>query len=458
MNTLARDSNETIRGGNQHVYEMLSELGKNLYFPKGILTQTAEAQQKAHRYDATIGIAIENGHPMYLPSVMEPVSGLEPGDVLPYAKAGGTPELRAKWREEIHEKNPSLHDKHMSLPVVTSGITHGISLVGDLFVDESDIVVMPDKAWGNYGLTFNVCRGAEIVRHRLFSETGGFDIASFQKTLLDSSLRGKVIVLLNFPNNPTGYSVTEEEAVGICKAMKTIADNGCNVVAICDDAYFGLFYEHDTFKESLFGLLANSHERILAIKLDGATKENFAWGLRVGFMTFSTVCEGSGLYDALEKKVAGAIRANISNCSRLSQTIILKALTSETYSQESGEKRAILSRRAAKVKEVLADDRYTAVWTPYPFNSGYFMCLKLKEIKAEDYRLRLLDEYGIGVIAIGDHDIRVAFSCVEEEDISELFDLMFRCAQEMLNRRDREGQFSNQSNRGKAEQQETAAH
>jgi len=60
------------------------------------------------------------------------------------------------------------------------------------------------------------------------------------------------------------------------------------------------------------------------------------------------------------------------------------------------------------------------------------MCLRLKDINAEQFRLRLLDKYGIGVIATDDRDIRIAFSCIEEDDIPELFDLMFRCAQEML--------------------------
>ena len=39
--------------------------------------------------------------------------------------------------------------------------------------------------------------------------------------------------------------------------------------------------------ESLFGKFANLHPRILWIKLDGATKEEFVWGFRTGFITFA---------------------------------------------------------------------------------------------------------------------------------------------------------------------------
>jgi len=37
-----------------------------------------------------------------------------------------------------------------------------------------------------------------------------------------------------------------------------------------------------------------------------------------------------------------------------------------------------------------------------------------------------LDRYGVGVISLGETDIRVAFSCVEVEDIHELFEIIYQ--------------------------------
>ena len=82
MNPLAAELNEIIKNENNHVYEMLSEVGKNLFFPKGILTQSAEAKEKAYRFNATIGMATERGRTMYLPSVMSLLNGLEPEEAL----------------------------------------------------------------------------------------------------------------------------------------------------------------------------------------------------------------------------------------------------------------------------------------------------------------------------------------------------------------------------------------
>ena len=115
----------------------------------------------------------------------------------------------------------------------------------------------------------------------------------------------------------------------------------------------------------------------------------------------------------------------------MSQSILLKAMSDDDYARQRQEKFDVLKSRAAKVKEVLAQERFSSVWTPYPFNSGYFMCVELKGIDAETFRLRLLEDHGIGVIAIGQRDVRVAFSCIEESDIPELFELMFQCAKQL---------------------------
>jgi aspartate/methionine/tyrosine aminotransferase len=431
MNELAEELNQTIQKNAPNVFEMLSSLGKELYFPKGILSQTAEAKQKAYRYNATIGIAKEENEAMHLASIMKQFTSHLPDEILPYAPTTGIPELRHKWQEEMLIKNPTLKGKNTSRPIVTSGITHGLSLAADLFVNRDDVVLLPDQAWGNYNMIFGVRHGANIVRYKFFSENNGFNIVDFHQTIFEHASSGKLIVILNFPNNPTGYSVTRQEVTGICDALLKVAEKGCNVVAVCDDAYFGLFYEDNVCEESVFAYLSDLHNRILAIKLDGATKEQYVWGFRIGFITFATALGSVEVYDALEKKTGGAVRGNISNCPHHSQTIVLKAMQDKGYVAEKQQKFAIMKTRATKVKEILKQERFSSAWTPYPFNSGYFMCLKLNKIKAEQFRQQLLEKYGIGVIATGESDIRVAFSCVEESDIPTLFDLMFRCAKEM---------------------------
>jgi aspartate/methionine/tyrosine aminotransferase len=375
-------------------------------------------------------MATEAGAPMHLPCLARQFATLSPEDALPYAPSFGLPALRRRWREHIIEANPSLAGADISLPLVTSGVTHGLSLAADLFVDDGDTVLVADQLWGNYNMVFKVRRGARMAKFPFFSAAGGLDTAGFAEAVEKASAHGKLIVLLNFPNNPTGYAPTEPEAAALCDALIAAAERGCRVVALCDDAYFGLFYEPEVMRESVFARLAGKHPRLLPVKLDGATKEDFAWGLRVAFLTFAAA-GGSRVHDALEKKAAGCIRGTVSNCSRPSQSAVLHAMNDPAYAAEKQATFEVLRKRAVRVKDVLADPRYASAWTPYPFNSGYFMCLRLHALDAEAYRLCLLDSHGIGVIATSPTDIRVAFSCIEEGDIADLFERMYDCAEEM---------------------------
>ncbi len=54
------------------------------------------------------------------------------------------------------------------------------------------------------------------------------------------------------------------------------------------------------------------------------------------------------------------------------------------------------------------------------------MCMKINGVNATELSAHLLEKYGVGTIAVNDTDLRVAFSCIEEENISELFSLIFQ--------------------------------
>jgi aspartate/methionine/tyrosine aminotransferase len=424
---LAAEINSILEKEAPPVLDMLSALGRRLYFPKGIVSQGAEAKSKANRFNATIGIATEGKVPMHLPSIRE-LFLMDPADVFDYAPVAGKPKLREAWRDKLLRENPRMRDKAFGLPIVTSALTHGLALVAELFVDPGDPVILPDQYWENYGLTFEVRHQGVIETYPLF-EGGRYHHEGLHAKLEEAAKhRAKAVVILNFPNNPTGFTASPADAEAIRAAILAAAERGLRQVVVCDDAYFGLFYEEDCLKESIFGYLAGLHPNVLAVKLDGATKEAFAWGFRVGFLSYGAAGRGDlqAVHAALEKKTMGAIRGGISNAPHTTQSAVLKALQSDRFEAERREKREILRERARRTREVLSRPEYAEAWTPYPFNSGYFMCVRIHEVDAEKLRLHLLDRYGVGVIASGGPDIRVAFSCLERDQIAEVFETLYR--------------------------------
>jgi aspartate/methionine/tyrosine aminotransferase len=435
LNPLAAQLNEELEVAAPEILEMLSAFGRRAYFPKGILSQSAEAREKGHRFNATIGIATEGDGPMFLPSIQEHIVGLDPKDVFTYAPPAGRPGLRQRWREKLLAENPALDGKVFGQPITTNAITHGLSLVGDLFVDPGDLLLLPDKLWGNYRLRFEVQLGAIIATFPFYAGSG-FNVDGFEKALAENSNgRDKIVVLLNFPNNPTGYMPTPKEGNAIAEALVAQAEKGTKVIAITDDAYFGLFYHlgGNSMTESLFGLITNRHRNLLAVKLDGATKELFVWGLRCGFLTFGPgdAAGAEKACEVLDAKARGAIRATISNVPQLSQTLVERALGSATIDSERKQKCEILAARASKVFEVANAPRFAESWEVYPFNSGYFMLVRVIGVDAEKLRVHLLDHYGTGLIATSPTDLRIAFSCLEVEDVEPLFETVHEAIQKL---------------------------
>ncbi len=427
MNPQAEELNKVIRENNPVIYDMLSERGKNIFFPKkGILGQTADA--KGTRINATIGAAVEdNGSPMRLESIEKHVN-LDPALVFPYAPSFGRPDIRARWKSMIYEKNPSIGDQALSMPVVTNALTHGVSMAGYLFVNEGEKVIVPDLFWGNYNLILTHAYGAELQKYKLFNGNQ-LDMDAFKASLEEGGI-GKKTLILNFPNNPTGYSPTIDEAKAIARIIKESAEKGNKLVVFCDDAYFGLVYEEGVEPESIFSLLCNLHENVLAVKIDGPTKEDYVWGFRVGFITYGIKGGDAALYTALEAKTAGAVRGNISNAANISQSLLLAAFEDSSYKAQKEAKFNILNERYHAVKEVLKGNKYNEYFTALPYNSGYFMCVQLANgLDGETVRKILIEKYSIGIINLN-NVIRVAFSAVAAADVKELFDGIYNACKD----------------------------
>ena len=428
LNKLAQELNEILDG--TVAKTLFSDIGNRMYFPKGIIAQGAEAKKLAKTANGTIGMTVINGTPSILPSMHKYAPSLTSRELVAYAPTAGLPELREIWKTKQLEKNPLLKNKKTSLPAVVPGLTAGLSLIMDLFVDKDKPLLAPNPSWDNYPLIAETRRGAEVHTFPMFAD-GKLNLAGLENAVKSEAEKyGSVRLLLNFPQNPSGYSPTSNEVAEICRIIKNAAENGAKLLVISDDAYFGLSYEDDIESQSLFAHIADIHENVLAVKADGPTKEDFAWGFRCGFLTFA--CKGftDEQYDALLKKLMGAIRSSISCSSTPSQSIILKALAEPSIEQEKLELFNTLKARYKAVRK-FTDGRKSSVLEALPFNSGYFMSFSMHGIDAEELRSRLLNESGIGTISIDSQTLRVAFSSIDEDKSEAVDEKIYTTAEEL---------------------------
>jgi len=260
-------------------------------------------------------------------------------------------------------------------------------------------------------------------------------VEGFTRCLAEQSAGGKVVVLLNFPNNPTGYMPAPAEGEAVASALARQAERGTKIVAVCDDAYFGFFYHLGgrSMTESLFGLLLNRHPNLFSVKLDAVTKELYGWGLRCGFLSLGPgrADTAAEVLDVLGAKVKGLIRSGISNASRLSQSLVEKALASEGLAAELEARLSVLRARAEKAHALATSERYRGSWEVHPFNSGYFMLIRVKGVEAVALRRALAREHHVAVISTSSTDLRLSISSVELDQIQPLLDTIHQAIQKL---------------------------
>ena len=405
-----------------------SKLGENIILPQDVLIQSKETAAIPGAINATIGIATSNKKAMALPSINKVITEINNSEYLPYSPTPGLPKMRELWKEKILADNPSINKDFLSLPMVTTGITQGIDIAANLFSESGDALLLPNLFWQNYAQIYTIKLVNKIYKYNQFDENNEFSISNFKETLY-SIKEDKISLILNFPNNPTGYTPSDIELNSLVDVISTYAKENKNkqLIIVSDDAYFGLFFEknHKTPTLSATYKLAEN-ENCLIVKLDGITKEFYSWGLRVGFITYYT--KNDELRKILLEKTQGYLRSTTSSPSNLSQQIAVRLLDNKQSLEEKEINDKIIEERYNELKQAISTEQLDQLVRVLPFNSGYFFTIKLpSNINAHEFRLKFLNEYKYGVYSMDDEHIRIAFSCLDKELIPELINKFKQC-------------------------------
>ncbi|MBY8992894.1 MAG: aminotransferase class I/II-fold pyridoxal phosphate-dependent enzyme, partial [Candidatus Lokiarchaeota archaeon] len=285
---------------------------------------------------------IEGGSEDWVPCYLNEIrnyTNVNIKQVVPYAPIGGLPDIREIWKKWIIKKSEAIEkdklarlEKYITTPIITSGVTNGIYLTCALFLNPREYIISPNKRWGNYDNIIEKHIGAEIKSFDFFKDNK-INLQSLKETIEDVANRqDKVIIILNFPNNPTGYNPTYQEARDLIKLLKdTYYLIRKPMVIIVDDAYEYYVYTDKHIKNSLFFELHQLDEDIIPIKLDGITKELLMYGGRIGFVTIGLKpnwVKNDEEMDILKRevnnKLEGMNRSTISNCNHFYQAITQK--------------------------------------------------------------------------------------------------------------------------------------
>ena len=431
------------------LYNALSERGKRIFLPQGIFYWSGRAKKEAD-INGTLGSAfgyekdfIEGGSSEWVPLYLEEIKNytkLSVNEVVPYSQVSGLEDLKLVWKKWLIKKSGYIEDSdliklvklehHTTTPVVTAGLTNGIFFCCTLFLNPGEYIISPNKRWGNYDNIVEKLIGAKIKSFDFFTEDK-FNIQGLKNAIYEiSKNQEKVILILGFPNNPTGYVPNDEELKEIINTLRHLQrDISKPIIVIVDDAYEPYIYSDKVINRSIFYALHELEEDVIPIKLDGITKEMLLYGGRIGFITIGLKPhwvkdeeELTVLKSELDNKLSGLVRTTISNSNHFYQALVIKLFKDvgmEEIIQKRDKIKSLLKDRYDKINEELRKIDNSNISVD-PNAGGFFVFVNLNpnKISANQFADHLLKKYKVGVIPIEKHNdningIRIAYCSID---------------------------------------------
>jgi len=210
-----------------------------------------------------------------------------------YSPVGGMPELREKIAKYYNEQ--FLGNYNAQNVLVTVGSTEGLASVLKTILAKDDEVIIPTPAYVGYEPLITISE----AKTKFFVLT---------KEILEKNISDKTkLIILTYPNNPSGITLAEEEMVKIVKFLKEK-----NIYLISDEIYAAITFE----KFNSFAKFSDELKEQLII-INGFSKSHSMTGYRLGYIIAD---------EKLQNQVKKVSQYNVTSASTLSQYGAIAAL------------------------------------------------------------------------------------------------------------------------------------
>lgn len=195
------------------------------------------------------------------------VESLEKGKTY-YTSNSGTLELRTEIAAYMNRRFGLTYDPKDEI-IVTVGGSEAIDIATRAIVNPGDEVIVPQPSFVCYGPIAALAGGVPV-----FLETKEQDCFKLTPDALRAAITPKTkLLVLPFPNNPTGAIMTAEDLEGIAEVLR-----GTDIMVLSDEIYSELTYGRDHVSiASLDGM----RERTVVV--NGFSKTYAMTGWRMGY-------------------------------------------------------------------------------------------------------------------------------------------------------------------------------
>jgi aspartate/methionine/tyrosine aminotransferase len=301
------------------------------HMPEGIRqTVSSEPTIPAIAAQAKV-IAAQN--PDFIRSDQGQVVGILPDNEVYYGPSSGLEELRELvgrfWTYAYRLKNkPGISPQGLDKKnvAIVSGATEGLSIVMHLLAFQQNVGLMP-LYWSNYrGIILNA--GGNPVVIKFFNEDYKVNFKNVERIIKKNKISS---LLINFPNNPSGDVLTDEELHQLADLARRL-----NLIIISDEVYNFIRYKGEPQS-----MLSFAPERTVVIS--SASKEYLIPGARVGYV----IAAEETLTNSWMPKM---IRSFSSSPNVLGQRILLDILKDEVRDFDEGHSPQIITKIKKELK------------------------------------------------------------------------------------------------------------
>ena len=297
--------------------------------------------------------------------------------------------------------------------IATPGGTGALSSTIKNTLVPGQTVIHPDIGWGPY-TTIAKEQRTPIETYQLFDENDQFNLTSFKEVcqkVMDA--QGKVLVFINDPcQNPTGYTMTEDEWTQIIDIAKEISEKG-PFILLHDIAYIDFNLKGDTYK-SIFKRFTDLPENILTVVSFSISKTLSAYGMRVGAQVLisSNEKQRTKLKNACGNTARGYWSTVNSGGMKLFADIALNPELKARYLEEKDYYVQLLKERA----EIFVSEAREVGLPIYHYKEGFFVTIRIDRqvIKNELHlKLKTLNIFFVNVYG----GLRVAICSIPKEKL-----------------------------------------
>lgn len=374
--------------------------------------------------NATIGMLYdEEGKLFTFKSVDKALSLLTADEKYAYASTPGSADFHEALKRWIFRE---YYDEFMVNTYVgvmaTPGGSGALSNTFTNYLNEGDKVLLPSFMWGNYK-QFAYENHAEFETYDLFNKDGGFNLDDVKSKMNKIKLeQGRVMLVVNDPcQNPTGYTMTDNEWTGLIDMINEVSNDGTPVILIHDMAYIDYDYRGFESTRKNMRLYQKLNKSAMVVMAFSGSKTLALYGVRIGAQIAVSTCKEN--IDDFNRANKFSSRAKWSNTTNLGMNLVAKIILDkemrEEFERELEISRNTLVTRANTFLQACKEVNLETI----PFNCGFFVTIPCKN--PEEVYKRLVEKK-IHIIPMG-NVLRVTLSAISIKDCAYLPKIIKEC-------------------------------